>query len=216
MTFIKKNKNAGFWIRFCARFIDVLIPSLIMFGAATLMIEKNVTYDFRQPILFYVWSILFITLILTFSIIIPLFFHNKSFGMFIFRLEYRYENKKWTSIIKREFLVSLTWAFIIFMIMIFVNHTLIGKFAQNNQKSIPYTDWERVRISVVSIISAFMMILQLMCGISILVHNDKRGMHDRIAKMSVVYTNKFVTITKDEIPSELKPRPVNNTIIEWI
>lgn len=216
MATVRKKKSAGFWVRFCSRFIDIFIPSLIMFSLAMLMIEKNVTYDFKQPYLFYVWSMLFIFLIIMFSIIIPLLLNNKSIGMLVCGLEYQFDNKKISSLFKREFLVSCTWAFIILMIMIFVNHTLIGKFAQNNQKKISYTDWERVRISVVSIISAFMMIIQLMCGISIIVHNDKRGMHDRIAKMSVVHTRKFIDITKDEIPSNLKPRPVSNTAVEWI
>ncbi len=61
-----------------------------------------------------------------------------------------------------------------------------------------------------------MIVLQMICIIGIITKKNKRGFHDNASHTSTVWANKFIELEQQKMPMQIKPRPVNDEIVEWI
>lgn len=108
------------------------------------------------------------------------------------------------------------WIFMTIFVAIVINHTLIDKYAKSEQKGIPYSDWDKLRIGIVSSVGSVLIVIQFIFTISIFVRGQKKGLHDTYSNTWTVWVNKFQD-SKPNVPKlEIKPRPVNNNPVEWI
>lgn len=216
---MKKNKIAGFWIRLLARIIDLIFFGSISLFIAFFSVQKKVIWEFKEPFLFYIWSIATIIIIFLYFCILPLFFGGKTIGMFICRIKIKFKNySKFKSILKREFCFSLTWIFLLILVTIIINHTLISKYASTNQKQIIYSDFELLRKSTLTAIGGICVLLQMICSISIVVKKPGPAIHDQFSETETVWIYKY-SKTKKQQSNEIisiKPQLIKQEIIEWI
>ena len=216
---MKKNKIAGFWIRLSARIIDLIFFGFTSLFIAFFSIQKKVVWEFKEPFLFYVWSISTIIILFLYFCILPLFFGGKTIGMFICRIKIKFKNSnKFKSIFKRELFFSLTWLFLLVLVTIVINHTLISKYASTNQEQITYSDLELLRKSTTTTIGGIFVLIQMICAISIVVKKPGPAIHDQFSETETVWIDKYSKIKKqqsNEIIS-IRPKLIKQEIIEWI
>lgn len=207
---------AGFWIRLVSRFIDMLIPAGLSIGLLFLLLEKNNYYSFKENYYYYIWTIATVILILLSFILVPLISKGRTFGMFVTNTKIIVEKNLFKSLVKREAFFSLSWVLLLVIAMAIVNHTLVNEFARNDQKSIPYSDTEKLRIGIVSAAGSLIIILQLLSVVGIIARRDKCGFHDRASNTKTVWTNKSIITSVVVFERKIQPRPVRDEIVEWI
>ena len=215
---MKENKIAGFWIRLVSKLFDVVVFASITILIAHFFLQRENGYlKFVEPWTFYVWAFLAILLLLLIFIIIPILFNGQSLGMFIFRLKIIFENprKKFLTMIKRELAFSGIWIINLFFLIIFINHTLINKLAIE-QKNVEYLNFEKIRIGVFTSVGSISFIIQWIFSFSIIVRNNKIGIHDKISSSKVVFKYKLVKISKSEPLNSFKPFMIKNAKVEWM
>lgn len=214
----KIYKNAGFWIRLLARMIDFTI--IAIFSNALLFIcISNVsgTWQFKNPYLFYVWSFFTCILVLFIFVGIPILTKGWSLGYKLCKIRVVTNGPSLTrSIINREMLYGISWAFIILMTIIFINHTLIFKISNRSINSkVKLTNWEQTRLSVVASISSILFFIQAFVAITIIPSKNKTGFHDRLAGSFVVKGKVQLVENKKQV-IEIKPMQIKNTEVEWV
>lgn len=182
------------------------------------MMNHSGGWHFKYGWLFYIWSLEFIALIVGMFIVLPLLNNGQTLSMKLLKIKIFFEDeKKITSILKREIFFSLNWIVMILLISIVINHTLFTEFAKVDQKNINYTDLEKLRIGVITSISSLLMVMQFIYAISIFVRGDKKGLHDTQSKTKTIWVHKFVEVKQKYIKAiVIKPQPVNNIKVDWI
>lgn len=212
------NKKTGFWIRFAARFMDLASVSSISIISAYFMMSTNEGLHFKEGYLYYVWSLEFVSLLFVWFILLPILTNGYTPFMWVFRIKIFFElTNKWKSIFKRELFFSIYWIFITILVAAVINDTLIHKYAKTNQNSIQYTNWEKIRIGIVSAVGTVSIVIQFIYSMSIFVRGDKKGIHDTQSHTWTIWVNKFVE-KEDVKPKQtpIKPRPIYNNPIEWV
>lgn len=208
-------KTAGFFLRFITTICDFLIVALIIIGLLFAFITKNKIWDFREPYMFYIWVIMAMLIVATHFLLIPYFTNGRTIGMYITFTRIEFTNNKVRSLLTREAFFSISWCLLFFLSMVVINHTLIGKFALSNQNSIEYSTLDRFRISIVSAVSAVVIIFQLYCASGVIARNDKLGFHDRISQTRTVNLRKTQMRPATNLWL-LPPKMVHNELVEWI
>lgn len=214
------NKNsqapAGFWIRLVSRFIDMLIPGGLSIGLLFLLLEKKTNYEFKENYYYYIWTIVTIALILISFILVPFLSKGRTLGMFITKTKIVAEGSLLKTLIKREGFFSLGWVLMLIVAMAVINHTLVNDFARNDQKSISYSDTDKLRIGVVSAVGSLLIILQLLSVVGIIARRDKCGFHDRASNSKTVWTNKTLVEESQVFEKKIQPRLVKDEVVEWV
>ena len=209
------NKRAGFWIRFLGRFIDLTIVFAILVSFSFLGLEKSDRWQFKNDWFFYIWTLLGIILISTLFIFIP-YKKGWTIGMFICRIKIENNNKnKLGSIIKREYMFSITWIFLLLLVAVVINHTMINEYMQTKQKDISYSNWEVIRISIISSVSSILLLVQMIFGISTIVRKPKGSLHDEYSKTNTVWMNKYTQVVLRKEVVSIKPTLIKQNVVEW-
>ena len=215
---MKVNLQTGFWIRLLARMIDLMIFAAISVGFALINLHKDTSWYFKDNWFFYIWMMFNVLILFVMFILLPVIFNGQTLGMFITRIKISFEdNNKLKSILKRELFFSITWIILVICVGLLINHTLFVKYAKTNQKDIKYTNWENLRISIVTTIASLLTLMQMVVSISVVVRKPHPGIHDSYSKTKTVWVNKFTEVkkqTKDFI--SIKPRMVKNEKVEWL
>lgn len=215
---MKINLQTGFWIRLLARMIDLMIFAAISVGFALINLHKDTSWYFKDNWFFYIWMMFNVLILFVMFILLPVIFNGQTLGMFITRIKISFEdNNKLKSILKRELFFSITWIILVICVGLLINHTLFVKYAKTNQKDIKYTNWENLRISIVTTIASLLTLMQMVVSISVVVRKPHPGIHDSYSKTKTVWVNKFTEVkkqTKDFI--SIKPRMVKNEKVEWL
>lgn len=217
----KKRKISGFWIRFLAKGIDIILilTLTIVLSLPNLQLQEPIV--FLAPWNFYLWAFLTFFLWPCYFIGLPLLTNGYTCGLFIckLKLEFTNVNKKqiFKVLLKREVFFSLLIAFNFLMLIIFINHSLVNRFFQMNQDDINYSTMEGFRISVTTIFLSISIFLQMIVGISIIVKNGL-GINDRYSNSKIVYRNRFEISKKNSliVSKKYKPQLVEQEIIEWV
>ena len=159
----KENKVAGFFIRFLALAIDVIIFVAIGMASSLICISKHIytfsdletgitnqlnIYQINQPWTYYVWMIIIILTLTIQFIIIPFLLKGKTIGMVITKLKIKtleldLSLKK--VIWQRIQVGALLWIILVILFMIFINTKTINKinlftFIQQHN----FNDWSNV------------------------------------------------------------------------
>ncbi|MCK5867753.1 MAG: hypothetical protein KAG14_05075 [Mycoplasmataceae bacterium] len=133
------------------------------------------------------------------------------------RIKIIFNNEKiFLSIIRREFLFSLTWMFMNLLTMVVVNHTLIHKFSLTNQENITYSDWEKLRKNIITSVGSIMIVIQFIYAISIFVRGEKKGLHDSQSNTWTIWVNKYINKPKEIKETKIKPRLMVNNPVLWV
>lgn len=215
----KNNKIVGFWMRFLAKGIDIIL--IVGFSIALSLFNLDLRpgkIAFLAPWNFYLWIILEILLWPGYFVLVPLLTKGYTLGIFICRLKIITE-KKWNykAIIKREFFFSLMISFNFLMVLIFINHTLANRFFKMTQNNIAYTTLENFRISLVSVLFSISILVQMIVGISIIVKKGS-GINDIYSGTKIIYINKWI-IKKEQnstVSKKYRPKMKEQEIVEWI
>ena len=212
-----ENKRTGFWIRFAARILDLLVVCSAAVLSAYFMMDKNGGLHFKEDYLFYVWSIEFSTMLFIWFILIPVLTNGFTPFMWVCRIKIDFNGQnRWMAILKRELFYSVYWIFMTIFVATVINHTLIGNYAKSTQKGIVYSDWDKLRIGIVSSVGSILIVIQFIFSISIFVRGSKKGLHDTYSNTWTVWINKHTKEAKVKVKLEIKPRPVNNNPVEWV
>ncbi|WKX02480.1 RDD family protein [Candidatus Mycoplasma mahonii] len=213
----KENKIVKFWPKLIARIIDLAIISVITTIVAYFMThEINNKRQFIEPWMFYIFMIFMALLFLIIFLLIPCYWNGKSIGMYIARIKIvplKYSLKK--TIIIRETFFGLSWIFLIFIMVTFINHTLIIKLI-DKQNDIVYKGWEAFRVAIFSTTSWVIVIIQLIFGISGLIRKNGISLHDNFASAKTVWINKFTEIPIIKKAKTIKPTKAKNNPVKWI
>lgn len=214
----KENVTAGFWSKFLARIIDLVIMSLIVVGIGFSIMTRYPKWHFDQPWKFYAWIFIFFVTVSVEFILIPILFDGKTLGMYVVKIKITtQEYSMGKSVLKREAFFALMWLLNIILITIIINHTLINKYALTKQTDIKYTAWETARISMVSSVGSITIIIQMLFAISSIVRKDKRSLHDVYSKTRVVRYNKFQDVAvKTKTARKIKPVMIEEPEVKWI
>ena len=213
------NKTAGFWIRFFTRLLDSIVVFALsgIFLYLIVDIENNVIKSFKLDILFYFWILFFIFLLITIFILIPYFLNGQTLFMKLFKIKIEFELKnKLFSLIIRELFFSISWIFMSLLLAIMINHTLILKFASTSFSRLNFTNFEIFRIYVIRSFGGIITLIQFCFLVSIIVKQDKIGLHDIQSKTRVVWINKFFEKIQEEKPVRIKPTIIKNNPVIWI
>lgn len=157
------NKPAGFWIRFLARFLDIVIFIAILIGTAFAFLVKS-AYQFgpshdihNSPIIYaaqyhfesvgnyYGWIIISIITLLVLFILIPMFTNGRTLWMMVFRIKIDFnedKSKPWIKrfagrflpLIKREMFTSLTLVINMVLVLALFDKDIFNKFTYFSKK----------------------------------------------------------------------------------
>lgn len=150
-------KNAGFFIRFLANLIDIVIfvvfgmlLSLICIGKGSIPIDNNKTielYLVTKWYAYYIWLVSLILMIIVESIVIPYFFKGRTLGMLITQLTILWNDDDLLikKIFKRWQLGWFIWMIIILLFLAFISPKIVNKlivfsFINNNPKEFANMD----------------------------------------------------------------------------
>ena len=212
---MKKNKQTGFWIRFISRVLDVCAISFISILTAFIMMSYNNGWHFKNNFYFYIWTLEFMILCFLWFVLIPVI-KGQTLFMWVFRIKIIFHEKKFISMIKRELFFSISWIFMMFLVMVIINHTLILEFVSKKHSIKKYTNFEKIRINLISSIGGVLTLIQFITSISICVRGDKKGLHDTFSKTQTVWKNKYIKINKEFNKIIIKPKIVKNIPVEWM
>ena len=211
------NKKTGFWIRFLVRLLDFAIVGAASVLVAYLLMDANGVIHFKKWYMFYVWSSITTIVIFLWFIFVPFITRGQTPIMWIMRIKIIFNNEKiFLSIIRREFLFSLTWMFMNLLTMVVVNHTLIHKFSLTNQENITYSDWEKLRKNIITSVGSIMIVIQFIYAISIFVRGEKKGLHDSQSNTWTIWVNKYINKPKEIKETKIKPRLMVNNPVLWV
>ena len=216
--------KVGFWKRFLARLIDLFIVFAISFAILFFFLEKvNNHWQFRQVSFFYIWVILTMILLFSFSVLLPILTRGYTIGFLITKIKVHSKNNNYfKTILLREVYFTFLWLFIMFLVLIFINHTLIFQISQirnrvNNNDPLPnaLSMWDQIRISFVGSISSIIFFIQIFIAMSIVGKKNNEGFHDTLAGAMVIKPHKTQEI-QEKFARKLTPCKVHDKKVEWI
>ncbi len=221
---MKVAKSAGLFKRLISRGIDFFCIALVAVGLLLIFTtpQKHGPWPFKEPWMFYIWSIGITISIFIFMVAIPLASKGWSIGMKVVKIKIVTtddKNNLYKAIIKREVPFAFAWMFVSIMVMIVVNHTLIESLARIkgfSNSTIKLTNWEKTRITFSGSISGLIWFFQMWLGITIVPNGEKQGWHDRWAGVKVISTH-ITTYKNIEAKTEIiAPIKIENKVVEWI
>ena len=215
------NKIAGFWIRFFVRILDSMVvfvlTGIFLFFIIDINVKNESIEGFKSNILFYILILFFIFLLSMVFIVTPFFLKGQTLFMKLFKIKIEFKTKNILfSLIMRELFFSIGWMFMSLLVATIINHTFILKFASLNFNQSEFSYFEIFRIYIVRSFGAIILLIQFCFWISIIVREDKVGLHDLQSKTRVIWINKFVEKTKKIAITRILPQKIKNNPVIWI
>ena len=150
---IKKNKNAGLWIRLLSITIDVflfcsLAMSLSLICLQTKYFEQldKSIYVVKNDYWYYLWLFFLILMLLIFFVVIPIFTKGKTIGMLLTKLDLKIQDKSvYKVILKRNQFSTFLWIVLIILFMIFVSPKIVNKIVVSSyvNKNYKNSSWKK-------------------------------------------------------------------------
>lgn len=161
----KINKPAGFWIRFLARILDLIIFLAIIIGTAFVLLKRSDwtaysvkvgntqeavitvhTFHFDSAANYYSWLIISIASLFVLFIIIPMLTKGRTLAMLICRIKIDIQEDKtkpwikrvfarFVPLFKREIFMSLTIGINLILIMALFDEETFNKFTYFSKKT---------------------------------------------------------------------------------
>ena len=237
-------KPAGFWIRFSALMIDLIIFLAIILPASLVTIKsqpiplwpQKQLYTVQFDWSFYFWCLLLIFCLTVQFLLVPLMTKGKTIGMLLVQLKVNFEQPQgWkTKVFLRWQLSAGIWILVAILFMALVQPPTINKISlfgliQNNQAdfqklapatqellkaSFTLTSWETALLSIPATTSSFNIMAQVFLLISIGIRKGKIGLLDHISTMQVVYLHKTVYLN-EKTPKLIEPEKMVPIELDW-
>lgn len=218
-------------------------PTVSNDGKNTL-IDYGSKYHFASNADYYSWLGTCLAVIITQFIIIPTLTNGRTMGMAICRIRTlvpKSKSTKWhviwghrlLAIFKRELFVGMVMAINLALMMIIFDASLFNKFSyftkdRVNQFKSDYnitssdiwgTTLASLRVALLTTFTSVLIIGQLLCGVSIIVRKQRKGLHDSFSRTTTVWEKRYVEVkakTQDEDSTSFRPHLVKKQNIEWI
>lgn len=211
------NKKTGFWIRLVVRLFDLILVSAIAVSFLFLIMNHSNGWSFKEDWMYYIWTLMYVAMLFMWFIIIPIYFGGQTLFMKLFRIKIIFnDNNKLSSMIKRELVFSIMWMFMLVVVALVINHTLISKYVSTKQDNISYSSFEKLRTGTVTAIGSILTVTQFVFAISIFVRGANKGLHDTQSNTWTVWKNKYIEKPKTKKKIKILPKPVNNTPVNWV
>lgn len=237
---IKKNKNAGLWIRLLSITIDVflfcsLAMSLSLICLQTKYFEQldKSIYVVKNDYWYYLWLFFLILMLLIFFVVIPIFTKGKTIGMLLTKLDLKIQDKSvYKVILKRNQFSTFLWIVLIILFMIFVSPKIVNKIVVSSYVNKNYknssdetikqllsenslTILETSFYTIVCTLSPIILLEQLFLLMSSSFKKEKISIVDRLTKSQIVYSNKFENIKQESEINLIKPIKNISIDIKW-
>lgn len=237
---IKKNKNAGLWIRLLSITIDVFLFCSLAMSLSLIclqtkyfgQLDKSI-YVVKNDYWYYLWLFFLILMLLIFFVVIPIFTKGKTIGMLLTRLDLKIQDKSiYKVILKRNQFSTFLWIVLIILFMIFVSPKIVNKIVVSSYVNKNYknssdetikqllsenslTILETSFYTIVCTLSPIILLEQLFLLMSSSFKKEKISIVDRLTKSQIVYSNKFENIKQESEINLIKPIKNISIDIKW-